>query len=149
MPATVTLATTTLAADVAPSDRQVKLASTAGVLPGMALYVNNEMMHVVSLGIDPAVNVIRGMGGTKAELHVDGLTVYIGRRDQFYSHDPVGTPTAVIHVSPHINTANGSVWFAMGEPAEGEYRYWQKQTVTYGVGPLGVRTVTYDPTAST
>ena len=106
MPATVTLATTTLAQATTGGAREIKVASTTGILPGLRLFLDGELMQVVSLGISPWVNVLRGRDGTRAEIHDSGTTIYIGRADQFYSKDPVGAPAEVIEVSPYINVLN-------------------------------------------
>ena len=151
MPATVTLSTTALAAEAAPSDRQVKVVSTSGLATGTRLFVDSEMMTVVGLGVDTWVNVLRGVDGTAAQLHDAGATAWIGRADQFFSSDPVGAPKVAILVSPHINTSNGSVWFALGDDApEGQTnRWWQKQSTTHSIGALGVNAVSIDPQSST
>jgi hypothetical protein len=147
----VTLSTTTLSEGVGRSNGAVKVASTSGLTPGIRLFIEGELMEVVSLGIDPWVNVLRGRDGTAGTEHDSGATIYIGRADQFYSIDPVGSPSEVISVSPYINTTNGSIWFAQGNssPRNEVRRWWQKQSVTFGQGALGRRTRTYDPTSST
>ena len=137
MPATVTLSSTTLDSGVTPSQRSVRVASTSGLIPGLALFCDGELMSVVSLGIDPEINVIRGIGGTRATDHDGGATVYIGRPDQFFAYDPSGRPPAAIPVTPHINVLNGSVWFASGNPQG--LRRWEKQEVSVQVGALGIR----------
>lgn len=151
MPATATLSTTTLAAAVGPSDQQVKVASTSGLVAGDRLYLEGELMEVTGLGVDPWVNVLRGRDGTAGAAHDSETTLYIGRADQFYSVDPPGVPPEAIPVSPYINVVGGSVWFAQGDvlPSGQTNRWWQKQTTTYSEGPLGVRTETLDPTVST
>ncbi len=151
MPATVTLSTTTLGLSVGASDRQIKVVSTSGLFPGRQLFIARELMEVVSLGIDTWVKVLRGRGGTAGVAHDSGTTIYIGRADQFYESDPVGSPPNAILVSPHINVTSGAIWFARGDtlPGERAKRWWQKQTITYSEGPLGVRVETLDPTAST
>ena len=149
MPATVTLSTTTLSASVGAGDGQVRVASTSGLATDTRLFVGSELMSVVSLGVDNWVNVLRGVDGSAAQHHDSGETIYIGRADQFYSSDPIGTPFVAIAVSPYINVVNGSVWFAQGDASEVAERWWQKQTATYGQGALGIRTVTLDPTSST
>ena len=115
MPATVTLPTTTLGVGVLDKDTLVSLASTSGVFAGIRLFIDGELMKVVSLDVDPWVRVIRGVDGTSAAPHPSTATVYIGRGDQFYQNDPVGRPPAAIPVSPYINVINGSVWFAQGD----------------------------------
>lgn len=152
MPATTTLATTTLAVAVGVTDTLVKLGSTAGVTTGTRLFIDGEQMAVTGFhAVDPWVLVKRGADGTGARVHASNGTVYIGRADQFYSEDPVGKPPAEILVSPYINLTNGSIWFAEGDtlPLNDSNRWWQRVSTTYGFGPLGVRTSTSDPTAST
>jgi hypothetical protein len=143
MPATVTLATTTLQQEANVSDSQVRVESTSGLTPG------GELMRVVSLGVDPWVNVLRGVGATATKYHEPSATIYIGRADQFYMADPTGSPKEIIEVSPWINAVNGSVWFSQGDAVNGQYRWWQRQAIVYSQGPLGVRTQTLDPVAST
>lgn len=151
MPATVTLSQTTLTEGVDSLARQVRVASTSGLTAGTRLYVDTELMSVVSLGVDSWVNVLRGVDGTSTAPHSSGSTITIGRGDQFYGTDPVGAPPPEIPVSPYINVVNGTVWFAQGDgvPAKQGRRWWQKQSTTFGAGPLGVRTTTLDPTSST
>jgi len=149
MPATVTLVTTTLADAVGPSDTRVKLASTSGVLPGMRLYVDGELMAVFLLAVDPWVEVRRGVDGTASAAHPSSVTVYIGRADQFYSQDPTGRPNAAIPVSPYINATSGRIWFAQGDANATADRWWQLQTTTHGIGSLGIRTVALSPDTST
>lgn len=148
MPATTTLATTTLNQSCGASDSQIKVASTSGLTAGIRLWVDRELMSVVSLGaVSPWVNVRRGVDGTAGAAHSLGSTLTVGSADQFYESDPVGAPPNVVLVSPWINVRSGDVWFAQGE-ALGT-RWWQKQTTTYSAGPLGVRVKTQDPTSST
>lgn len=151
MPATVTLSTTTLTESVGASVQQIKVASTSGLTPGLRLFVGGELMEVVGLGIDTWVDVLRGRDGTAGVAHDSGMTIYIGRADQFYSFDPVGSPPNAIPVSPYINITTGAVWFARGDTLPGEHarRWWQRQTTTHSTGALGVRVETLDPTAST
>ena len=153
MPATVTLATATLQAEVNVSDGQIVVDSTSGLTASntnsVFLFCEGELMEVVSLGVNPVVNVLRGVQGTGARYHEPGATIYVGRGDQFYSEDPVGSPKEVIPVSPWINVVNGSIWFAQGDAIPGQYRWWQQQATVYDVGPVGVRTFTLAPTAST
>lgn len=147
MPATETLGTTTLLKPVAASDRLVSVESVSGLIPGMRLFCDGELMALVSLGIGTEVVVRRGVDGTIAAPHDSSATVYAGRADQFYRSDPVGAPPEAIHVSPWINVANGSIYFANGD--EGGARWWQKQTTTYSIGALGIRIAERTPTSST
>jgi hypothetical protein len=149
MPATVTLSTTTLTYGVGPAAGRIALDSTDGITPNIRLFIDGELMKVISLDVAPWVNVARGVDGTSGASHPSEATVYIGRADQFYSQDPVGRPDAAIRVSPYINAINGRVWFAQGDANTTANRWWQLQTTTYGIGPLGVRTATVDLTEST
>jgi hypothetical protein len=155
MPATVTLASATLASPITATDRLIKVDTTAGMVSGTRLFIpgpDRELMTVVGLGPDPWVNVIRGVDGTCASPHVSGATLIVGRPDQFYSSDPVGRPEGSVLVSPYCNVLTGDLWYAQGDSsaAAGEAnRWWQKATTVYDVGPLGVRTVTQSPTSST
>jgi len=146
MAATVTLATTTLIADVSPGDTAVQVLSTSGILPGLRLCIDSELMTVVSLGVATSVNVLRGRDGTAAQFHDTPGLVTIGRGDQFYEQDPVGTPPAIVLVSPWINVRTGTQWTAQGdELGSGAGRWWQATVTTHDIGPLGVRTLTVTP----
>lgn len=151
MPARMNLATTTLAQTLDAGSQFVKLASTAGVFPGKCLFLDGELVKVISLDVDPWVKVLRGQDGSKAIPHSSAVTVYIGDGGQFYQYDPVGRPPVTFEVSPWINVQNGAVWFAQGDtdPVGAADRWWQPQFVTYDQGPLGVRVKTFNPTAST
>lgn len=151
MPATETLATTTLAEAVDATTNLIKLASTSGLYPGTRLWFDGELVRVVSVAVDPWVNVVRGVDGTKGAAHPSAVTVYIGQAHQFYASDPVGRPDASIPVSPYINVIGNRIWFAQGDAVPGTTsdRWWQLQTNTRGFGALGVRTSTYEPTSST
>lgn len=150
MPATETLATTSLVAPIGTSDTVICVASPTGVVKGMGLWVDKELMRVI--GPDVVANtgycfkVRRGSSGTIASAHFGGATVTIGRGDQFYFSDPTGQPPLAVPVSPWINTANGKVWVAQGDDVNGNAnRWWQEVTTTYGVGALGVLTTDTNP----
>lgn len=151
MSATVTLSTTTLSEGVDGSSCRLKVASTAGIVPGLRLYTNGELMTVLRIEVDPWVCVSRGVDRTAATPHSSGETVYIGRADQFYSAPPVGRPDASILVSPYIDAVAGKVYFAQGDvtPSGSAVRWWQEQTATRVQRPLGGTTTTLDPTSST
>jgi hypothetical protein len=151
MPASTTLSTTTFTKPVGRSDSQVRVASTSGITAGMRLFVDRESMSVVSLGVSTLVNVRRGVDGTLARDHDTAVPVYIATGEQLFEYDPQGWPAEAIMVSPHINVRTGDVWFARGDvmPTGQEHRWWQKQTITRGIGALGIRTETGDPTSST
>jgi hypothetical protein len=150
MPSTDTLGTTTLAVPVGSGDTRIKLTSTSGIRPGLFLFFDGELVLVNRLDVDPYVIVKRGVEGSSAVPHVPLVTVYIGRGDQFYASDPVGRPPASFPVSPYINVINGSVWLAQGDAnVPTSNRWWQKQTITHTVGPLGVLVPAPDITVST
>ena len=160
MPATVTLATTTLAAPVSMDDQYINLVSISGVLIGSNLCVLDgggpaELMDVLGFGTGNLVKVIRGVDGTRTSAHSPASTVYIGTADQFYSRNPHGEPPDAVLVSPYINVRTGGVWFAQGDtvPVSGTQtvgpRWWQLQANTYDVGAVGVRTTSQNPTSST
>lgn len=140
MIATVTLTPTTFSEPVSATDTIVNPTSTSGIAPGVRLYVDQELMKVVGLtGINNQVSVIRGVDGTYTRRHNTIVAVYVGRGDQFYETDPVGTPPLVIPVYPHINVRNGILWGIQGDDRELAQRYWLAITTTQTAGALGVR----------
>lgn len=149
MPATTTLLTTTLNRAVGATDDRLSVASVTNILVGRRLWIDQELMEVLSIS-DPWVTVRRGLDGTTSKGHSNGQTVTIGRAQEFYWQDPVGRPEPAVLVSPWINVTNGTVWYAQGDvQAPGSVRWWQKQTATYTTGALGRRIETLDPTSST
>jgi len=155
MAATVTLASTTLKQAVAAADAAIVLVSTAGVVPGLRLYLadsvasRGELVTVVSLGLGTTVNVRRGGDGTATADHAAGSPVLIGRGDQFYATDPVGMPPVAVLVSPWVNVRTGTQWLAQGDeagPGTG-LRFWQAVTTTSVPGVLGGRVTTQTPSS--
>jgi hypothetical protein len=144
MAATVTLSTTTLAQQVSASDTIFKLASTSGLIPGVRLYLDRELVTVVDINPDSSVDVARGVDGSAGSAHAYGSIVTIGRADQFYSSDPIGLPPNELPVSPWINVLTGAVWTAVGDESGSGLgaRLWAQQTTTSTVGALGVRVTT-------
>lgn len=140
--ATVSLATTSLAAPTAAGESVIRLASLTGIVPKMRLYVDREMMTVVGVVNATAgdVQVIRGGHGTASQRHSTQSTVYIGRSDQFYDQDPVGMPLDVIAVYPWINVLTGTKWVPMGDEAGPGLlaRQWSPLTDTPFTSALGV-----------
>jgi hypothetical protein len=137
----VTLATTTLAASIDPSDPAVTLVSASGVVPGMRLYIDRELMVVLRVS-GTIVSVSRGHGGTATTPHGASTLVTLGTPDQFYMQDPVGPPPADVLVTPWINVVNGTQWVAQGDETgpNQSIRWWAPLQVTHDVGALGVRT---------
>lgn len=150
MAATVTLGTTQLAENVDASSTSIKVTSTAGLVPGLRLYLEGELMTVQRLNPN-GVSVLRGQDGTPSVPHSSATTMYVGRADQFYFSDPKGRPNSATLVSPYINVKTGVLWHAQGDtlPESTSARWWQPVVTTYGVGFLGVRTREEDPTSST
>ena len=146
MSATVTLSATTLARSCGATDDRVQVASVSGLLPGMFLFVDRELMHYISThvvgDIGTWILVRRGASGTAASAHAGGAPITYGRGDQFYSTDPVGAPPAVIPVSPYINVLTGDIWVMQGDEIPGGQRWWAKYVDTHDTGALGVRTDT-------
>lgn len=142
MPALVTLTTTTLTTRVNAADSSVNLASTTGVLPGYRLYVDQELLGVLRLGLNTSVDVVRGVDGTAATAHASSQTVTIGQGDQFYLSDPVGPPPSEVLVTPWINVLTGAQWTAQGDETgpNVQARWWARTEHTHGTGALGVRT---------
>lgn len=144
--ATVTLSTTTLLTSVSKTDTDVSLTSTVGVSPGLRLYIDQELLGVLSLGLGTSVNVQRGLDGTATTSHLSGATVTIGRGDQFYLQDPTGVPPTPVLVTPWINLVTGVSWTAQGdETGPNAAQWWQPTVTTRSTGALGIRTVTTTP----
>ena len=150
MAATVTLGTTVLAENVDAASTSIKVTSTSGLTPGLRLYLEGELMTVQRLNPN-GVTVLRGQDGSASNAHSSGATMYVGRADQFYFTDPKGRPNSATLVSPYINVKTGVLWHAQGDtlPESTAARWWQPVATTYGVGALGVRTTSEDPTSST
>lgn len=150
MGATVTLSTTTLTYGINPGDDSLVLGSVTGISRDSRLWIDRELLAVIS--VDSSSNRVkakRGSDGTTAARHSSSALVTIGSPTQFYSSDPLGAPEAAIPVSPYINVLNGKVWLAQGDASDLSYRWWQEVTSSYGIGPLGIRTSSSDPTSST
>lgn len=169
MPATYVLPVTSLLYPVSASDSFVVLSSSATstdgvgtvstlttadrIAKGDGLFVDQELMMVIEVLSDPVgvkYRVKRGMGGSSAQPHSSTATVTIGSMDKFYSSDPKGRPAEAVLVSPWINTANGKIFMPQGDSyADNAPRYWQEVTNAYGIGPLGIPTVSSSPSYGT
>lgn len=115
----ITLATTTTTADIAANDTRIYLASVSGITSttvraGLCLFINAELMLIISAPIGLSVGVTRGFGGSGSTTHASGSTAYIGTPIQFYTVDPIGVPPTSPAVTPWINTANGNIWTVSG-----------------------------------
>lgn len=144
MAATYTLSTTTLTFGVGVSDDRVTVASTANITPGQCLYLDQECMSVLAIPSSTVAVVKRGRFGTASSPHSSSATVYIANPDQLYETNPMGAPLSAVLVQPWINILTGGIWYPYGDevPDGQTARWWQLQSVTYGVGSLGVRTMT-------
>lgn len=140
MSALATLTTTTLATDVSSSDSLVKLTSTSGVVPGVCLYCEQELMTVDRLDGNGFAIVHRGDEGTAARAHTSLAPITIGRAHQFYQTNPFGAAPAVQLVTPWINVLTGEQWTAQGdETGLSPNLWWARTEYTHTVGALGVR----------
>lgn len=117
----IQLTQTTLLAAVDRTSNTIRVASTTNITVanggGTATYlmINNEFMWVTKQPVVGGlqVDVVRGMGGTRANQHANGSTVLIGRPNQFYFVDPSGAVTiANIDVLPRINVPTSNQWLA-------------------------------------
>lgn len=146
MQATFTLSTTAFASKVSATDSQVNLASTSGIVPGVQLFANRELMQVIGLtGVGNMVTVLRGRDGTETRTHGTGETIYIAQGYQLFLQDPTGLPSkGNVLVNPHINVANGIVWVIQGddEGPMADARQWVPVTSPQAAGSLGVRVAT-------
>lgn len=146
--ATVTLSSTTFSTKVDRDDLLVSVTSTANIVPGQCLWADRELMRVTAIGVASGINRLvrteRGFGGTHSQNHSAGQVVTIGFPHQFYTYDPRGAPRQEVLVSPHINVLTGDMWVAMGDDGtdQSANRWWAKQSVYQGIGPLGVRNET-------
>lgn len=146
MQATFTLSTTSFLSKVLVSDSQVNLASTSGIVPGVFLFANRELLQVVGLtGVGNYATVLRGRDGTETRTHGTGETIYLAQGYQLFQSDPQGLPSkGNVLVNPHINVANGIAWVIQGddEGPGADARQWVPVTTTQIGGALGVRVTT-------
>jgi hypothetical protein len=153
MPATYTLATTTLQYGIGPHTDRLAVASVTGILPGMRLYIDRECIAVVRADVSPWFVVRRGVDGTASSMHSSSATVWLAQPDQLYSTDPTGAPPVATYASPWINILSGNIWYAYGdENAEPAFRYWQLQTVDRNAGittTVGAQAISGDKTITT
>ena len=156
MPATFTLASTTLVNGITKDDNFIVLASTSGVQVGNYLYITDgaetlnpgEVVKVFGFGAaSGSIQCGRGRSGTAAMLHSSTAVVWIAMPDQLYEYDPIGAPPLAVYVQPWINVLTGGIFWPYGDETDTPAaRWWQKQTVTHSIGALGVRTsVTVGP----
>ena len=141
MAALATLSATILARECGVNDPAVLLASTTGIVPGTRLYVDKELMAVISLGLGTSVNVRRGDGGTATARHAPEALCVMGRADQFYEFDPPLSTANEPLVNPWINVVSGRVWLQQGEELGNNRQYWQEVTMAHRTGALGLPSV--------
>ena len=145
---TNTFLTPTLLTSVGEGDTSVNLSSVVGIIPGYhCIFVDDELIKIVSFGLGTSVNGIRGIEGTTNERHGSGSAVYIGPAHYFNYRDPNGIPGRPPLTNPWINLLNGNVWFAEGDESgpNVDARRWVLQTTMLGAGPLGINSVTLTP----
>lgn len=116
-----TLTQTTLLSAVDETSNTIRVASISNILVanggGIETYmmINNEFFWVSK---QPAVgtlqvDVVRGMQGTRANKHLSGSVVLIGRPNQFFFVDPSGAVDPNdIDVLPRVNVPSSNQWIA-------------------------------------
>ena len=105
------LTSTTLSAACLAADTLLTLASTTGVLPGMNLGIESEILQVVRLtGVSTQIIARRGVAGSISAAHAAAATVYVGVPDDF------AIPSQAIVVAP-----SGSVLTGQGPGAQPAY----------------------------
>lgn len=119
------LTQTTLAAAVDDKSNTIRVASITDILNvggGVTqtnLMINNEMMIVTKQPTSTTptgpgqVEVVRGTNGTRANGHVSGATVLVGRPRMFFFVDPSGAVVATdVDYLPRINVPTSNQWLA-------------------------------------
>lgn len=114
------LRTTTLAAALAdPASPQgqpatvVQLASGSNVAVGQGFFIDAEYMTVQSAGpVSTMWNVTRGQGGTKAQAHASGATVFFSQPNNFYANTAPSGPcvSTLEQALPHIDVSSASIF---------------------------------------
>lgn len=147
---TATVTSTTTTAAIAASDNFVNLTSGTGVAAGVGIFVDKEMLRVVSVAAPFSTTrprVARGQDGTRLATHVSGVTVYIGPTSTvagpgpFWQSDPPAG-TCVLgneQYSRRINTLNGKHWKCINS-------WWvdlsTERTITWAQGATVANAVT-------
>lgn len=140
-----TLSTTTLSASIPPATgstvtSQITLASISNVYAtvstGTVLWVDTEAMDVVTNSVPASGTTLlvqRGSHGTRAQSHVSGRTVYVGRPNNFQGYPPAGScwtnsaQSALPTILPWINLTDGyryncksdGIWYRDGRGSQG------------------------------
>src|SRR5678815_3463918 len=112
-----TMQSTTLAAAVSATTRQIPLASVTYVIaqgpptfPYTVIFVDREAMGVISVA-NGVANVQRGIMGTTATAHSSGQTVWVGPANAFGTCDPSGQfPSGDDIYLPRVVIPTGNVW---------------------------------------
>lgn len=140
------LTSTTNSAAMTSAATGITLTSTTGVVAGVRLYIDQELLFVNSVNTTTSIaQVRRGLaeGGTQAASHATNTTVYIlpvgsSLGQAFRVNDPTGSCVAVNEAYlPVINTKTGWVWDCIttentgATPAAINAAHWQ----AYGEEP--------------
>jgi len=105
------LTSTTLSFACSSADTLLTLASVSGVVPGVLLSIDSEILQVATLtGVSTQVRVRRGVNGTASTAHAAAATVYVGVPADF------AIPAQDIVVAP-----SGSVLTGQGPGAPPSY----------------------------
>jgi len=114
---------TTLSGAITATATTITLASGTGFTAGNFVYVDNEVMRIVSVS-GANITVQRGQLGTVARAHANAEPVITGAAGHFQTTDPDygatctrGSGQAVF--LPRINVLNGLVWQCGGEAENG------------------------------
>ncbi len=103
------LTSTTLSAAITATQQSFSVASATNisVSPATAIYVDKELMYVLSVS-GTRITVARGQNGTAAVAHTSGSYVLAGRPDMFVTVAPTGAcTTASTYVAPVVNVLTG------------------------------------------
>jgi len=119
LPAQVTTSQTTTTANYTTGQTTLRLTTTTGmasaVLGGFntELFIDQELMGVITVVNSTTVTVQRGIQGTRESTHLSGALVWFGPPNYFsvQNYDPTGSCTAANNVNnpiPYVVT--GNVW---------------------------------------
>lgn len=104
-----TLTSTTISSAITATQQVITVASATNitVTPATAIYIDKELMYVLSVS-STRITVARGQNGTAAVGHASGSYVLAGRPDMFATSNPTGAcTTASVYVTPVVNVLTG------------------------------------------
>lgn len=110
------LGSTTLASAMNGQTNTANVASATGITYSVSgnqtlLFIDDEALMVAASPNGTQVTVTRGYGGTRANAHLSGANVLIGRPTWFTSFDPSGScSNNNLIASPLVNIMSGNQW---------------------------------------